>query len=83
MTSDLNPKALAESGDERLDDRKGVQPVTPFMISKHVEDQGELPRESAEPFGIWLHQEWFDWNEDGNLTNGDVISGALQHWRGE
>lgn len=83
MTADLNPDALAESGDEELDDRDNVQPVTEMMIYEYAVGKGELPRESARPFAEWLHEVWFDWNEDGELTNGKVIAGALQHWRGQ
>lgn len=79
----LNPDALAESGDTELDAREVVQPVTEMMIYEHVIASGELPRESAKPFAAWLHESWNDWNEDGDLTNGKVIAGALAYWRGQ
>lgn len=83
MSAKLNPKALAESGDSELDEREGVQEVTEEMIRDYVTDQEELPAVSARPFAAWLHQDWNDWNEDGALTNGEVISGALDYWRGK
>ncbi|GAA5033260.1 hypothetical protein [Streptomyces siamensis] len=77
----LNPDALAECGDD-LDDRPEVQPVTETMIRVHVIDSGELPEYSARPFASWLYEVWNDFNEDGDLTNGQVIEGALAGWRG-
>lgn len=79
----LNPTALAESGDGELDGREAVQPVTPAMVREYVVTAGELPIESARPFAAWLDEGWNDWNEDGDLTNGQVISGALAYWRGQ
>jgi hypothetical protein len=78
----LNPDALAESGDDELDAREGVQPVTEMMLYEHIISTEELPPESARPFARWLDSEWNSWNEDGSLTNGEVIAGALAHWRG-
>lgn len=78
----LNPNALAESGDADLDDRPGVQPVDAQMILDHIIAAEELPPYSARPFADWLHDAWFNFSEDGNLTNGDVIAGALADWRG-
>ncbi|WP_395759463.1 hypothetical protein OIE82_27055 [Streptomyces althioticus] len=78
----LNPDALAESGDEELDTREGVQEVTEDMILSYVLCGNELPPESARPFAEWLEGVWFSFNEDGDKTNGQVISGALAHWRG-
>lgn len=79
----LDPKALAECGDAELDDRVTVQPVTPAMIREHVVSAEELPIESARPFAAWLDENWNGYNEEGNLTNGDVIAGALAFWRGQ
>ncbi len=76
---DLN--ALAESGDSELDARDGVQEVTWSMILKYALD--ELPPPSAEAFADWLNREWYGFNEGGDLTNGEVLSGALRQWRGE
>lgn len=78
----LNPNALAESGTE-LDERPEVQAVTEDMIREYVITSGELPDFSARPFATWLHSVWFDFNEDGELTNGKVITGALAQWRGQ
>jgi hypothetical protein len=78
----LNPDALATCGDNDLDTRRGVQDVTDLMITDYVVITGELPGESAGPFGAWLRQNWNDWNEDGELTNGAIITGALSFWRG-
>ena len=66
-----------------LDDREAVQPVTPAMIREHVVGSEELPSVSARPFAAWIHENWNDWNEDGDLTNGQVIAGALAFWRGQ
>jgi hypothetical protein len=79
----LNPDALAECGDVELDDRESVQPVTEMMISDYIIASGALPRESAKPFASYVHERWNDYSEDGELTNGDVIAGALAFWRGE
>lgn len=83
MSDKLNPDALAECGDDELNSREGVQPVNAATILGYVLDQEELPPESARPFAGWLHEFWNDFNEDGELTNGAVISGALAHWRGQ
>ncbi|UQA91662.1 hypothetical protein [Streptomyces halobius] len=78
----LNPDALAECGDDELDEREAVQPVTEMMIYKYVVGS-ELPSESAHPFATWLYQVWYQFNEDGELTNGKLIAGPLSHWRGQ
>ncbi len=77
----LNPDALAECGYD-LDDRPQVQAVTEMMICEYVIEAGELPRYSAAPFAAWLAEVWNDFNEDGDLTNRQVIAGALADWRG-
>ena len=77
----LNPNALAECGDD-LDDRPEVQPVTEAMIYAYVTEKNELPPYSARPFAAWLFTVWNSFNEDGDNTNGDVITGALADWRG-
>lgn len=74
--------ALAECGDPELDDRAEVQPVTHLMILEHIRETNQLPPESAKPFSGWLLEEWFSFNEDGDATVGEVISGALDHWCG-
>lgn len=79
----LNPDALAESGDVDLDAREGVQPVDAYMIEEYVTDQKELPVVSAHPFAGWLDENWNDFNEEGNKTNGEVIAGALADRRGQ
>lgn len=79
----LKPDALAESGDDELDARDGVQAVDAFDVKWHVIETGELPAESADPFATWLDQAWNDWNEDGTRTIGEVIAGALAFWRGQ
>jgi hypothetical protein len=83
----LNPDALAEWGEEESapdeDVRPGVQrDVTAQMIADYVTDEGDLPRESAEPFGQYLHQAWNDYVESETLTQRDLIAGALAFWRG-
>ena len=78
----LDPAALAECGDADLDARNGVQEVNAEMICEYVISSGELPRESAEPFAAYVHEAWNEYNEDGELTNGQVIAGALAYWRG-
>lgn len=79
----LNPDALAESGDVELDAREGVQSVTPAMICDHLRSTEELPPVSARHFAAWLDEEWNGFNEDGDLTNGQVLAGALAYWRGQ
>lgn len=83
----LNPEALAEWGEEEgapdAEVRPGVQrDVTAHMIADYVVDGGGLPRESAEPFGRYLHQAWNDYVESETLTQRDLIAGALAFWRG-
>ena len=43
---------------------------------------GELPHESAAPFGEYLHQMWNDYVENETLTQRDLVAGALEYWRG-
>ncbi|MFF7198283.1 hypothetical protein ACFZAM_31810 [Streptomyces sp. NPDC008079] len=79
----LNPEALAECGDMELDDRAEVQPVTEMMILEYVLDNELLPRYSARPFAAWMHVEgWPDRNEEGTLTNGEMIEAGLIDWCG-
>lgn len=83
----LNPDALAETGEETgapaEEIRKGVQPVDAVMIERYVIDSGELHvPESAKAFGVWLDRDWYDFNEDGDRTNGQVVAGGLAEWRG-
>lgn len=79
----LHPNALAECGDSELDERPGVQPVTAHDIRDYVIDTDELPRFTAAVFANWLDENWNDFNEDGDLTNGQVIRGALSEWSGQ
>ncbi|MFH9248209.1 hypothetical protein ACH4LK_22610 [Streptomyces lydicus] len=82
----LDPNALAEINEDEgaapEDARPGVQPVTEVMIRVYVITAGELPEVSARPFAKWLHGAWFDFSEEPGPTNGDIIAGALAHWRG-
>lgn len=78
----INPNALAESGDYELDQRPGVQPVTDHMIRHYAVEVLGLPVASAAAFAAWLDESWNGFNEDGVLTNGQVIEGALYDWRG-
>ena len=83
----LDPNALAEIGDEEgappEEVRPGVQPVDEVMIRVYVITTNELPEESARPFAKWLHGVWFEFSEEPGPTNGEVIAGALAHWRGQ
>lgn len=88
MDAKLDPKALAEwseGGAPGEDIRPGVQPVTADMIRDYVADTKELPPASAEPFATYLYMAWFDFEqpERPDMTNGDVIQGALFFWRGQ
>lgn len=76
----LDPKALAQTG--LGDTREGVQPVTRVMIREYVVERNELPDYSAWPFADRLNSVWFEYAEDPELTNGDVIEGALVDWCG-
>ena len=83
----LNPDALAEWGDEEGAADAEVRPnvqrdVTPQMITNYVIEQAELPRESAEPFGAYLHEHWNDYVDYEELTQRALIAGALEFWRG-
>lgn len=74
-------KALAEM--EGGDDRPGVKALTVHDIREWAEGDGGLPAVSARPFATWLDEIFYDWNEGGELTNGDVLKGARAHWVGE
>jgi hypothetical protein len=83
----LNPDALAEWGEEEgapADQvRANVQrDVTPQMITDYVVAEDELPQESAEPFGSYLHEHWNDYVEYEEITQRALIAGALEYWRG-
>lgn len=80
MDAKLDPKALADmSGDD------DENTVTEAMIRSYVVEKEELPPVSAEPFAAYLYQVWFDFEDPDrtDLTNGDVIEGALSFWRGQ
>jgi hypothetical protein len=47
------------------------------MIFAFVREENELPPESATAFASWLHEVWDSFNEDGDLTNRQVLEGAL------
>lgn len=84
----LNPDALAEWGDEDGAPADEVRPnvqrdVTPEMITAYVIEEGELPEESARPFGEYMHAQWNDYVESETVTQRDLISGGLAFWRGE
>lgn len=87
----LDPKALAERYEEdglpkdHPDVRPNVQPgVDDVMIYSYVIDTNELPTESAKPFSEWLHSVWFEFvDDDTDVTNKQVIDGALASWRGQ
>lgn len=76
----LDPKALAQIDPD--DTRTGVQPVTERMIRAYVVAENDLPDYSAEPFATWLDSTWFEYAEDPEATNRDVIDGALEDWCG-
>lgn len=78
----LNPAALAECGDDDLDDRPDVQSVTEEMIFEYIRERNALPPASALAFSAWLWEEWNNFVEDDWVTNGAVINGALIDWRG-
>lgn len=74
-------KALAEMEDG--DDRPGVKALARNDIREWAEDAGGLPAVSARPFAAWLNEVFYEWNEDGELTNEQVLKGARAHWVGE
>lgn len=83
----IDPDALAEWSDEEGAPDDQVRPnvqrdVTPEMIAEYVVTEGELPEQSARPFGEYLHQEWNDYVENEDMTHRDLIAGALEFWRG-
>lgn len=82
MAETLDPNALAACGDAEEDARPGVQPVTWDMIYNHVVGR-ELPEQSAKPFADYLDEEWNDYVDDPADTNGKVLAGALEFWRGQ
>lgn len=86
--ADLDPDALAAWDEEEHGyaggGRLGVQlGVTPEMIAAYVSRKGFLPDESAVPFGNYLHEAWNDYVEGEDLTQGKLIEGALDFWRGK
>jgi hypothetical protein len=83
----LNPDALAEWSDEQGTPDPEVRPnvqrdVTPQMITAYVIAIEALPSESAQPFGEYLDHAWNDYVETENVTQRDLITGALDYWRG-
>lgn len=81
----LNPDALAEThaeaGAPPQDVRPGVQPVTWEMIYDYVSE--ELHNEySRRAFADWVNSAWYDFADGDAVTNGQVIAGALEDWRG-
>lgn len=87
MKEDLNPAALAEWGSENDSSedeyREGVQIVDSSMIYAYVVSENELPPQSARPFSEWMHSVWFEFATEGeNMTNRDVLDGALEDWCG-
>ena len=83
MSIYLDPDALAMSGDDELDRRPEVQDATSGMIRQWVIDQYELTDpEVARLFGDWFYAIMTEYNEDGPLTNREVIQSGLVTWRG-
>lgn len=74
-------KALAEMEDG--EDRPGVKSLTVHDIREWAEGDGGLPAVSARPFATWLNEVFYDWNEDGEATNEQVLKGARAYWVGE
>jgi hypothetical protein len=76
-------KALAEMEDG--DDRPGVKALSTYDIREWAEDPhgGGLPAVSADAFAKWLDGVFYDWSEDGETTNEDILKGARAHWVGE
>lgn len=74
-------KAPAEM--EPGDDRPGVKALEHDDIREWAEGDGGLPAVSARPFADWLDDAFYDFNEDGDKTNEDVLKGARAHWVGK
>lgn len=74
-------KALAQSSDD--DDRPEVQEIERDEIQRWALTEGGLPDPSARAFAAWLDRGFYDWSEDGDLTNEQVLKGARAHWVGE
>lgn len=82
----LNPDAFAEWYDEedQISDRPNVQQgVTIQMVAVYVTENKFLPQVSAEPFASYLSQVWHDFVDGEEITQRDLIDGALRFWRGE
>jgi hypothetical protein len=69
----LDPDALATDLPEGAEE----------AIFAYVRELNALPVESARPFAAWLDEEWNSWSEYEDKTVGEVIAGALAHWRGQ
>lgn len=76
-------KALAEMEDG--DYRPGVDSISEYDIREWGEDPagGGLPAPSADAFAKWLNKSFYDWNEDGELTNEQVLKSARAYWVGK
>lgn len=74
-------KAQAEMHDG--DDRSGVMALEEHEIRDWALADGGLPGPSARAFASWINTVFFDWNEDGELTNEQVLKGARANWVGE
>lgn len=79
---DLNPNALAIGVDDDEELRPGVQIASESMIYEYVHENYRLPHASALAFADWVYDVWYDFNEDGNFTNGQVIEAAVTEWCG-
>jgi hypothetical protein len=53
------------------------------MVAVYVTENKFLPQVSAEPFASYLSQVWHDFVDGEEITQRDLIDGALRFWRGE
>lgn len=74
--------ALAECDNDDLNARTGVRELTSRDIYDWAKDDAGLTAPSAKAFSGWMCVVWYDFNEDCDLTNRQVLEGALAEWCG-
>lgn len=83
MFAQLQAESLAWFGAED-ETPEGMQYPSYTAIFAYVRAANELPVESARPFAEWLYETWPEYeNGEEQLTNAQVIQGALTYWRGQ
>lgn len=72
--------ALATNSDPDHDEN--LAELTTAQIRRWARQFLHVP-DAAAAFADWLNENWNGFNEEGTLTNRDVLTGALVAWRGD